>query len=299
MDINYVDDNSDIPSTETFKCLLNVDLLQTALDFQPPTQESQVIVVLREYEYLREALENNWKGWFFVVTGQPGTGSSSYCPLSSGNHTSRFCILHKGKTLFVLYLLLYRLEKELPTAVQFSETEYIFFDAKGGSRRSTISDDSETLPRGCWCLCDGSAYVEYPCHHFTRSGLFTFLVTSASPETYKKWRNQTDAITVVKALPRTVEVAAIAWVLNSYLLAAHIQSCRKMHGFRPCDAISVSQRWGPSIRTIFAILRDRRKEKDHEANDASRVVGGDMNKPADKMFEGGSLTWLQRFLNLL
>ena len=178
--------------------------------------------------------------------------------------------LHAGNTLFILYLLLYRLEKKLPTAVQFSATKYIFFDAKGGSLRSTSSRDLERLPRGCWCLCDGNADVKYPCHLFMRGELRTFLVTSASPETYKKWRNQADATTVVKALPRTVEMAAIAWVLviTCLQLTYNALPHRKMHGFRPCDAVSVSQRWGPNIRTIFAILQDRHKEEvfwDHTA----------------------------------
>jgi len=149
------------------------------------------------------------------VTGQPGTGSSSYCPLSSGNHILRLRS-YAGNTLFILYLLLYRLERELPTAVQFLPTKYIFFDAKGASLRSAFAGDSgnsERLPKGCWCLCDGNIDVAFPCEIFMRSiELRIFLVTSASLESYRKWRNQTDATTVVKALPRTIEIAAIAWV---------------------------------------------------------------------------------------
>ena len=83
MCVDYAD-NSDIPATETFKCLLNVDLLQTALDLLAPNQQLQAIIILREYEYLREVLENDSKEWYFVVAGQPGTGSS-LLP-SSGNH---------------------------------------------------------------------------------------------------------------------------------------------------------------------------------------------------------------------
>ena len=135
-------------------------LLKTALDYVASHCPQ------REYEYLREALENDSKERFFVVTGQPGTGSLSYCPLSSGNHISRFCILHAGKTLFVLYLHLYRPEKELPMAVHFRRLGTSSSTPKGG--QSTISDDSETLLQ-------------------------------------------------------TVEVAAIAWALDFYLFAAHLQ----------------------------------------------------------------------------
>ena len=173
--------------------------------------------------------------------------------------------------------------------MQFSPTDYILFDAKGGSFRSTISCALERLPSGCWCLCDGNEYVKIPCRFFMRSELRTFLVTSASLETYKKWRNKSDATTVVKEPPRTVEMAAIAWVLIIYLFAAYNPlSRRKMHGFRPCDAVSVSQSWSPNICTIFAILWD-----------PPRMVGSDLNTLADTVSEGTSLTWLQKFLNHL
>ena len=110
--------------------------------------------------------------------------------------------------------------------MQFSGDEYIFFDAKEASVRSMTSrDDSGRLPRGCWCICDGNGYVEVPCRHFMRPGLFTCLVTSPNPKRYIKWRKETNPMVVITALPRTVEVAAIAWVLqiNSCLFSPHLQ----------------------------------------------------------------------------
>ena len=142
-------DDSDIPAKETFRYLLHVDLqVQVAFGLTPPILV-QAILLLKEYLFLRELLERNERdskvsALYHLVTGQPGTGSSNY--------TVRFCILS--------CLLLYGLEKKLPTAVQFSPTDYILFDAKGGSFRSTISRASERLPSGCWCLCDGNTCGE-------------------------------------------------------------------------------------------------------------------------------------------
>jgi hypothetical protein len=97
MDIDHAGnhlDNSDIPKTETFKCLLNVDLLEAAFVPTPSIAGLKAIVILREYEFLRELLEresNDGKESFHLVIGHPGTGSSNYCSLS--NHTLRFCTL--------------------------------------------------------------------------------------------------------------------------------------------------------------------------------------------------------------
>jgi len=96
---------------------------------------------------------------------------------------------------------------------------------------------------------------------------------------------------------------SVCFLLSTYLqLTYNPLPRRKMHGFRPCDAVSVSQRWGPNIRIIFSILRDPRNEEvywDHAAwriyRDSQRMVASDLNKPVDGMF-GTSLTWLQNFL---
>jgi hypothetical protein len=206
MDIDCADDNLNIPETETFDCLLKFDLLQEALDLPNSDQKLRIIVVLREYEYLRRVLENE-EARFVLVIGHPGTGSSIYCP-PSWDCTSQLCILKPGKTVSIFHILLDRLEKKLPTAVQFLETEYVIFNTGGALVQPTSS--AYILPEGCWCFCDGNASVKIPCHPFMRSKLRTFLVTSPALERYKKWRNEFLPTPVITALPRIVEVAAIA-----------------------------------------------------------------------------------------
>ena len=51
--------------------------------------------------------------------------------------------------MFLFYLLLYRLERRQPTAVQFSPTEYILFHSGGVSIHPLPQNDEEMLPDGC------------------------------------------------------------------------------------------------------------------------------------------------------
>ncbi|KIL58555.1 hypothetical protein M378DRAFT_15463 [Amanita muscaria Koide BX008] len=199
----------------TFTCLLDVGLLRAALGI---LGKFSVIVIREEYEFLRELLEG--KNRPFIITGQPGT----------------------GMTVFLLYLLIYRLQHELPTAVEFSPNVYIVFKANGVLMCPTNDvniDHWRILPPGCWCLSDGNANVKHPCIPIQRDDLRTFLITSSRPNEYKDWWTQAVAKTVITALPQVVEVAAIV----------------KMHGWNPCDAVSIMQTWGPCTRTVLTILR--------------------------------------------
>lgn len=104
--------------------------------------------------------------------------------------------------------------RKLPTAVQFSDDEYISFNSTGAYACSTRVGDSinrKFLPDGCWCLSDGNAHVRCPCYAFGRKGLRPFVITPSPPNNL--WRANFGADTVITDLPRTVEVAAIAYVL--------------------------------------------------------------------------------------
>ena len=84
----------------------------------------------------------------------------------------------------------------------------------------------------------------YPCQQFMQVGLFTCFVTSPNPKRYKKWRNQADPTVVITALPRTVEVVAIAWVLVIYLSSAHVQPASSQKNTRlspKCDRYSLTK----------------------------------------------------------
>ena len=109
--------------------------------------------------------------------------------------------------------------RKLPTAVQFSDDEYISFNSTGAYACSTRVGDSinrKFLPDGSWCLSDGNAHVRCPCYAFGRKGLRPFVITP-SPPSNNLWRANFGADTVITDLPRTVEVAAIAYVLSRAL----------------------------------------------------------------------------------
>ena len=69
---NPKDDEEPIPEETTFTCLCNVDLLMNAFYIQTDNPLS-TIVILEEYEYLRQKLESSTRT--IIVEGQPGTGS--------------------------------------------------------------------------------------------------------------------------------------------------------------------------------------------------------------------------------
>src|SRR6266545_641558 len=92
-------------------------------------------------------------------------------------YSSHIC--HLGKTVFLLYLLLYRLRLKCPTAVQFTSDKYIVFKSDGVfvCPMDSSIDHWVMVPAGCWCLTDGNAYVMQPCEPFARADLRTFLIT--------------------------------------------------------------------------------------------------------------------------
>jgi len=127
MDIDHAGNNLDnsesgIPVTEALKCLLNVDLLQAAFDVTP-LRGLKAIVILKEYEFLRELLERelndcdfkDFKDSFYLVIGHPGTGLS--------NHTGlRFCIFLTS----CRQNRIYPLSTPLPPREETSDSRAIF-----------------------------------------------------------------------------------------------------------------------------------------------------------------------------
>jgi hypothetical protein len=113
-----------------------------------------------------------------------------------------------GKSTFLLYLLLHRLENRLPTAVQFGPTYYIIFDKQGVAVRSL---DVEDLRLGeCWALTDSNDQVLQPCPAFKSLAKFVILASSPKPKRWKEWKKQTGAPFIISDLPSVPEIAAIA-----------------------------------------------------------------------------------------
>lgn len=74
-----------------------------------------------------------------------------------------------GKTTFLCWLLLYRLERRLPTAVQFRASSFIYFSANlnGASLRVLDAHSSgRDLSLQCWALSNANDDVAYPARVF-------------------------------------------------------------------------------------------------------------------------------------
>jgi hypothetical protein len=68
---NAEGDEEPIPEQTNFNCLRDVDSLQVAFGILGTSMSS--IVILEEYGFLRQLLENSDRP--FIITGHPGTGS--------------------------------------------------------------------------------------------------------------------------------------------------------------------------------------------------------------------------------
>jgi hypothetical protein len=113
-----------------------------------------------------------------------------------------------GKSTFLLYLLLHRLENRLPTAVQFGPTYFIIFDKHGAA---VCPHDLEDPRLGeCWALTDSNEDVLHPCRAFKVKAKLVVLASSPKPDRWKEWIKQTGGSFIISDLPSVPEIAAIA-----------------------------------------------------------------------------------------
>ncbi|KAJ7216600.1 hypothetical protein GGX14DRAFT_550392 [Mycena pura] len=197
----------------------------------PQQRGGGVLVVRDEYLSLRTYLEESSAEmlpyWATVVTGHPGI----------------------GKTMFLIYLLLYRLERRSPTAVQITRDRYYIFDEQGVT--AFRLDQFPSRLRGCWGLVDSNQSVIAPCDPLTSLAQYVVLTTLPEPTRWKQWLKYSGGELIVSELPTTLEIAAIAREL----------------GFDPRVAHRLAERWGPSTRHIIKLLQaEEGLERKFEAN---------------------------------
>ncbi|KZV67914.1 hypothetical protein PENSPDRAFT_635072 [Peniophora sp. CONT] len=173
-----------------------------------------LLVVREEYKLLHQRLLTGdlQAGRYrcLLVTGQPGI----------------------GKTTFLLFLFIQRMQARLPTAIQFKADEYCIFNERGVILRKDMARmgvDPELAE--CWALADSNDGTLVPCRDF-RTPIAQRLIqtTSPRPDRWKDWAKYTGAMIVIMDLPNALDVAAVA----NYV-----------------EAIGLMDEWGPSIRTIM------------------------------------------------
>jgi hypothetical protein len=115
-----------------------------------------------------------------------------------------------GKTTFLFYLLLYRLERKLPTAVQLNPDRYFIFDDQGAIVHFFPELDDDPRLESCWALTDSNEQVFQPCSAFRSLAKRVILAASPKPERWKEWIKQAKGFCIISDLPSVPEIAAIA-----------------------------------------------------------------------------------------
>jgi hypothetical protein len=114
-----------------------------------------------------------------------------------------------GKSTFLLYLLIHRLENRLPTAVQFDADYYIIFDEQGAKVNPLPDPDPDPRLEECWALADSNNYVLQPCSAFQAVAERVILASSPKPERWREWIKQAMGRCIISDLPSVPELAAI------------------------------------------------------------------------------------------
>ena len=195
--------HSSIKDEWEYTVLLNIKSVVAACGGTARSIED-ALIVRPEYTWLINTMEHGYlrNRNTMVVTGQPGIG-----PYSGSVCAPECADVSAGKTVFLIYLLLYRLERMLPTAIQFSNDSYIVFDADGAAVGSTH------IPWYCdrqyWALADSNEELFIPCGPFRRSGARLIQASSPRPDTWKDWTKYRSGRIVVSELPSPLEIGAI------------------------------------------------------------------------------------------
>ncbi|RPD72557.1 hypothetical protein L226DRAFT_490073 [Lentinus tigrinus ALCF2SS1-7] len=219
------DDLSTTPTEWEYTCLHEMQSVVKACDGDLRSAED-VLVIRSEYEWLRETMETGYLqgDQSIVVTGQPGI----------------------GKTVFLLYLLLHRLEHKLPTAIHLLRS-IVVFNQEG----ATMWDVSAKIiiPEDYWALEDSNDTVIKPCESFRLSAARLVVTSSPKPDRWHGWLTQANGSSVVSELPRPLEIMAI---LKEFQLLK-LDTDEAMRATE--EAYHLINKWGPCTRKIIAIMR--------------------------------------------
>ncbi|KAJ7668744.1 hypothetical protein DFH06DRAFT_982408 [Mycena polygramma] len=203
------------------------DIGEVAKALAMPLHLEDILVVRQQYRFSIGIL-NNYCSRMLVITGHPGI----------------------GKTTFLIYLLLHRLQHRLPTAVQVDYNNFFVFDENGATvydAHARVPEASTRLQR-CWALCDSNGLVPQPCASIQAHAHRIILTASPNPNRWKQMRKQLRGITLILGLPTVMEIAAAA----------------KELGLDTSSTLGHVGRWGPSLRTTVALIRDPICATEHE-----------------------------------
>ncbi|KZV66098.1 hypothetical protein PENSPDRAFT_755960 [Peniophora sp. CONT] len=251
--------DSDVGDELEYEVIRRMDRVAKALEISSPLRAD--VVILKEYETLLKALTGSTgplsnEEASVVVTGQPGI----------------------GKTTFLLFLLLHRLERKQATALQVNSDYYLIFDAEGvvAVPISPLDDGDRLEKSRCWALVDSNEDVMIPCRRLRKHALRVVQTTSPKIERRQDWGKQHGARLYIMDLPDAMEIGAIA----------------KEHRFHTSSTtlpltLTYTNKWGPCTRTVLAILQEIDQEGDvDEVEERLRLAA---ETAADKILNAPSL----------
>ncbi|VDB90049.1 unnamed protein product [Peniophora sp. CBMAI 1063] len=210
------------PLDQTYTCYGSLHTLFLALGLaEDHFGEEGVLVVRPEYELLRERLMSGDLERFerVVVTGHPGI----------------------GKTMCMLYILLYRLHRKLPTAIEVRSGEFTIFDGQGCTtytNQISASSAAHERLKACWALSDSNAHVTIPSISFVSRAARVVQFTSPEEKRWKGWSKEWGAVLVIMDLPTMLDIAAVAHA----------------YSHSPTEALTLASEFGPSLRTLQSLL---------------------------------------------
>ncbi|KAJ7499479.1 hypothetical protein FB451DRAFT_1015006 [Mycena latifolia] len=212
---------------------------QIAQALAAPINMQDILVIREEYESILAMLDR-YPSKLFVITGHPGI----------------------GKTTFLVLLFLYRLERRLPTAIQLHKSLYFIFDEHGATVHNAADLFNARLQK-CWALCDSNALTSQPCEAIQSCADRIVLTTSPKPEKWKELRKQLTGLTLIIDLPTVMEIAAVVkeLKLDTSATLGHVG------------------KWGPSLRTIIAAIREPFHVAQHE-NDVQGAASALASSPS-------------------
>ncbi|RPD55642.1 hypothetical protein L226DRAFT_466805 [Lentinus tigrinus ALCF2SS1-7] len=220
------DDESRIPNEFKYTCLHGMkSVFEACGGSATPVQD--VLVIRPEYVWLRETMQHGYlaDADSIVITGQPGI----------------------GKTVFLLYLLLYRLERKLPTAIHLYGDAFVMFNNKGAEIGSARAQGT-SITEDYWALTDSNAKLAQPCNAFITSDARVIQASPPKPDRWKAWCKHRSGKVVVSDLPRPLEIGAIV----------------KELGLQTNEVYPLVSKWGPCIRSILSVLKPKVARKSSE-----------------------------------
>lgn len=110
-----------------------------------------------------------------------------------------------------MYVLLDRLKRKLPTAIQLRGGNVVIFNNNGAGVCG--EQDDVNIGSEYWALSDSNDEVIVPCMTFRRSSARLIQASSPRPDRWEKWTKyrQPSRVTISE-LPRPLEIVAIGYV---------------------------------------------------------------------------------------